>query len=386
MRDGDFDVIFVGGGLASSLGALALAARDPSARTAIVERDARLGGNHTWCFHAADVPDEARAWIEPLVVARWPGYHVHFPGRTRRLGSPYACIDSARLHAVVSERLATMPGSALFLESEARTVDAHQVALGDGRTLRATLVVRATGPGTDGGARDRGFQKFVGLELAVAPGHPFSEPVVFDARIAQRDGFRFMYVLPLAPDRLLVEETFFSDTPALDEAASRDAVLAYAAEHGVRVREVVRSERGVLPMPWADADFDPAARPLVAGYEAGLFHPVTGYSLPQAVRFAIALAESDLGRRTPSPLVALARRQRAQRPFLRLLTRMLFTCFAPERRVSVLEHFHRLPEPLIARFYAAELGPLDRARIVLGRPPDGFSLGRALGLTTGGSP
>jgi lycopene beta-cyclase len=241
------------------------------------------------------------------------------------------------------------------------------------------MVVDARGPAEDVSGTDRGYQKFVGLELAVDPsaGLP-EEPVVFDACVPQHDGFRFMYCLPLARDRLLIEETFFSDAPDLDESRSVREILDYARQRDIRVRDVVRIERGLLPMPWRDPGFDPAARPLRAGYRAGLFHPVTGYSFPLAVRFALALAESDLSSPQPAPLAAFARAQAAQRPYLRLLTRLLFTGFRPEQRYRVLEHFYRLPEPLIARFYAAELGALDRARIFLGAPPRGFSVSRAL--------
>jgi lycopene beta-cyclase len=248
------------------------------------------------------------------------------------------------------------------------------------------LVVDARGPtlreraGAQG--RERGYQKFVGLELSVEP-HTLTEPVMFDARLPQRDGFRFMYVLPLSATRVLIEETFFSEQPRLDVEHGRRAVLDYAAQRGFVVREILRVEHGVLPMPWREPAFDISARPLLAGYRGGLFHPVTGYSLPCAVRFALALADSELDDLARSPLAAFAREQAAQRPFLLLLTRLLFTCFAPEQRFSVLEHFYRLPEPVIERFYAAELTALDRARVFVGAPPRGFSVGRALGFSAG---
>jgi lycopene beta-cyclase len=398
--EAEFDVVFVGGGLTSALACLAALARQPRLRLAVVEREPRLGGNHTWCFHAADVPGAARAFVEPLIVQRWEGYSVHFPRRSRRLASPYACISSERLHEVVSARLSAAAGSELVLGKNAARLTPEGVLLDDGRWLRARLVIDARGPtladqrGADSSSEApmqgfagtaRGYQKFVGLELRVLD-HSLREPVIFDACLPQHDGFRFMYTLPLSPRRLLVEETFFSDTPGLDQAQSQLSILAYARAQGYRVSDVLRSERGVLPMPWQDRDFDPHARPLVAGYRGGLFHPVTGYSLPMAVRFALALAASDLTQletrpNAPSPLSDFARAQAAQRPFLRLLTRLLFTGFASHERYSVLSHFYRLPEAIIERFYAGELRTTDRARVFLGAPPRGFSITRALGLS-----
>ncbi len=376
----DFDVAFVGGGLASVLAASMLLERQPMLRLLLVEREQRLGGNHTWCFHAADLPRGAARVVAPMIVHSWDGYQVRFPSRTRRLASPYACITSERLDQVATARLRDAPNATLIV-GHGVSHDAHTVTLDDGRTFQASLIINATGPEHAQARGGRGYQKFFGLELD-APSHGVVEPIVFDACIPQRDGFRFMYVLPLAPDRLLVEETFFSETHALDERLSKQEILSYCAARHIPVRGVHRSERGVLPMPWIDRDFDASARPLLAGYRAGLFHPVTGYSFPQAVRFASALAECDLVALAQhpdqdSPLAEFARSQAAQRPFLRLLTRLLFTCFEPAQRYGVLEHFYRLPGALIERFYAAELSPLDRARIFLGAPPRGFSVGRA---------
>ena len=46
-----------------------------------------------------------------------------------------------------------------------------------------------------------------------------------DATVPQVDGYRFFYVLPLAPDRLLVEDTYFSDSTHLDVAQLRTEML-----------------------------------------------------------------------------------------------------------------------------------------------------------------
>ncbi|MGZ8998646.1 MAG: lycopene cyclase family protein, partial [Allosphingosinicella sp.] len=65
-----------------------------------------------------------------------------------------------------------------------------------------------------------------------------------------------------------------------------------------------------------------------------------------------------------------------QRRFYQRLNRMLFRAAESRRRYRILEHFYRLPEPLIARFYAGRLTALDKLRILSGRPP--VPLGRAM--------
>ena len=120
-----FDYVLVGGGLQNALLALALRARRPGSRVALVERAASLGGNHTWSFHEGDVPEAAREWVEPLVARRWPSYDVRFPGLERTLRHAYATIPSARVDAVVRERL-SLRGAALGMVVQLRLQRVHQ--------------------------------------------------------------------------------------------------------------------------------------------------------------------------------------------------------------------------------------------------------------------
>jgi lycopene beta-cyclase len=69
---------------------------------------------------------------------------------------------------------------------------------------------------------------------------------------------------------------------------------------------------------------------------------------------------------------AIAKRHFARSAFYRLLNRLLFLTGEPENRHHVLAHFHRLPQPLIERFYAGRLPRKDQLRILVGKPPVPF--------------
>jgi lycopene beta-cyclase len=179
-----------------------------------------------------------------------------------------------------------------------------------------------------------------------------------------------------------VEDTFFSRSPSLEEPARVEAVLSYARRFGV-VEEVLRQERGVLPMPWSTLEQPaPERSPLSAGYRGGFFHPATGYSLPIALRLACHVA-----RQFPNvfgePMRALHRAHRSQARYAQRLNALLFHAFPPAAMWNVFARFYRLPEALIARFYALRMTRLDRVRILVGRPPSGFSIGYA--FSGGGS-
>jgi lycopene beta-cyclase len=378
----DLDYALVGGGLQNALIALAVRAAQPQARIAMIERGAAPGGNHTWCFHAGDLAAQTRDWIMPLVVTEWPGYEVAFPEVARSVASTYACVTSERVAEQVTAALA-VPGSHLLTSTTATEIAANHVVVRDAngvtQTLRATAVIDSRGPDRASEA-NCGWQKFVGCELELTAPHGLSRPILMDATVPQIDGFRFVYVLPLSPTRVLVEDTYFSDTAYLDVSAVRTEVMLYAARRGWLVSQHVRDEVGVLPLPWR-VTAPTVSAPLVGGYAGGWFHPVTGYSFPIAVRVAAAIAAGPPGAVYSGALVQVAEDHARQLRFAGILNHMLFRWFAPDQRYNVLERFYRrLPESTIRRFYALELTAMDRARILVGRPPRGLSWRAALGM------
>lgn len=385
----DCDLLLVGGGLSNGLIALRLAQQRPDLRVIVLERGDTAGGNHTWSFHDADLEATQNAWVAPLVAHRWPAHDVRFPQRQRRVEGGYASIPSARFDAVLRERL----GDRLVLGAEVRRLDARAVTLADGRVLTAGCVLDGRGA-RPGPHIALGFQKFLGQEIRTAAPHGLTEPVLMDATVDQHDAYRFVYLLPFTADTLLVEDTYYADGGDLDDAVLRERIAAYARSQGWRIAEVLREERGVLPIVLAgdmDAFWRDAAEGAVpVGLAAALFHPTTGYSLPDAVRLA------DLIAALPAVDVATVRaavrghalRAWRDRGFFRLLNRMLFRAAEPSRRWHVMQRFYGLPAPLIARFYAARPTLSDQLRILTGKPPVplGAALRAALATDLRGAP
>ncbi|MBW7945580.1 MAG: lycopene beta-cyclase CrtY [Sphingomonadaceae bacterium] len=379
----DFDLILVGGGLASGLAGLRLAARRPELRVAIVEAGERIGGDHIWSSFDTDMTPAQRDWTAPLYAARWPRYDVRFPAFTRTLPHGYASARSALLDAAVR---AAMPADRLLLGRKVRGLDAAGVTLETGERLGARVVIDGRGhaPTT---ALELAWQKFVGLEIETLRPHGLTMPLIMDARVDQADGYRFVYVLPWDERRLLIEDTCYSDDPDLDVEAVKARIEAWALGAGLGPHGVVGAERGVLPLALGgniEALWE-AGAPGVArlGMRAGLFHPLTGYSFPDAVRTADLLA--DLPRFDPdlvySAVRAHATRTWHGRRYYRTLARMLFRAAAPSARYRVLQHFYRLPDAIVARFYAGASTRTDKLRILAGRPP--VPVGRALAVMLG---
>ena len=376
----DADLILVGGGLANGLIAWHLSTRRPDWRVLLLERDRMLGGNHTWSFHDGDLTAAQHDWIKPLVAHRWGNHTVRFPVGARALGSGYASIDSQRF----AERLSSRLGTAACTGVDVRVVTPEAVQLADGTQLHARAVIDGRGVRPSPHLR-LGFQKFLGQVVRTRTPHGLAAPILMDATVEQREGYRFVYVLPLSADTLLIEDTFYTDGADLDADALRRNISDYTQAHGWVVDAVLREEHGVLPIVLAgdfEAFWDAARGVSQSGLSAGLFHPTTGYSLPSAVALAECIAEAftDVATLTAPALFETIRAHALARwrnqGFYRLLNRMLFQAAEPTERWRVMQRFYGLREPLIGRFYAGRSSRLDRLRILTGRPP--VPLGAAL--------
>ncbi|MEJ2410118.1 MAG: lycopene beta-cyclase CrtY [Novosphingobium sp.] len=371
MQSYSCDLAIIGCGLAGGLIALAMARHRPDLRVLIVERGETLGGNHVWSFFSSDLSDDAEALVAPIVTGRWDGYQVHFPNRSRMLSTPYRCMTSRRLDMAVQ---AALPAGRVICGAEAAAVTPASVTLTDGRIIAAKGVIDARGAG-ELPHMAGGWQKFMGRTLRLAAPHGLEQPVVMDARVDQVDGYRFVYCLPFSPTEIFVEDTYYADAPILDLPMLRRRLADYAVRQGWQVEEVTYEETGALPVI-AAGDFEAfwhmdnggSAR---AGTRAALVHPLTSYSVPDAVRFALHLTALDnlSGTSLERASHAWAAQHWRKGRFYRMLTRMLFSAARPDARWRVLERFYGLPEPLIERFYAGRSTMADKLRILAGKPP-----------------
>jgi len=367
------DIAIVGGGLAGGLAAMALAAKRPELDVRLIE-PGPVGGNHIWSFFDGDIAEKHRWLVAPLVRHYWHGYDVRFPRHRRTLRMGYKSITGEAL----AEAVATALPAGHVVADRAKHVAPDHILFARGGRLNARHVIDARGAGNMS-ALTCGWQKFVGQALTVKGGHGLAHPVVMDASVAQLDGYRFVYLLPLDAETLFVEDTYYSDSPDLDLDLVRERIGAYAAWREWDVAGVSREESGVLPVVIA-GDFDrfwPAAdRVARIGARAGAFHATTGYSLPDAVRTAAALPALVDGSALGATLRARAARGWRRQRFYRLLDAMLFRAAEPAERVRIFERFYRLPPKLIARFYAGQSTRADKLRILSGKPP--VPVGRAL--------
>ena len=208
-------------------------------------------------------------------------------------------------------------------------------------------------------------------------------------RLTRQLGGAAVAALLAAQPALAVNLQFFF--PIAVGGAAADTIKAltdeYMAARGWEVETLLSEEHGVLPVVaggdfagfWRDGG-DAAAR---AGSRAALFHSLTSYSVPDAVRFALALAHHDAldGDGLKAFSAKWAKGHWENQSYYRMLSALLFGGAYPEERLHVLERFYTLDPQLIERFYSGRSTLFDKFRILAGVPP--IPIPRALGTITG---
>lgn len=366
------DVAIAGGGLAGGLIALALHRARPLVRVALVEASDVLGGNHRWSWFDSDLGAEERSLFSAFRTTRWDsGYAVVFPAYSRRLGTDYNSLDSADFDAALRREL---PAETIRTGSRVAALDADGIDLENGERIAARAVIDCRGAVPTSHLQG-GWQVFMGRRFRTLQPHGIECPVIMDADVEQHGAYRFVYTLPLGAHELFVEDTYYQDDPVLDRSALSGRIDTYCERMGWD-GEILDGETGLLPVitggdfsaHQAQTRIDGVAR---AGARGGFVHPLTSYTLPFAARTALDIAaNADLtGPMLAAKLEASATSHWQSTAFYRKLGRMLFGAAQADKRYKVFEHFYRLDDKLVERFYAANSSAADQARILMGKPP-----------------
>ncbi|UYV16990.1 lycopene beta-cyclase CrtY [Porphyrobacter sp. ULC335] len=376
------DVIIVGGGLAGGLIALALHRHAPDCRFLVIEAGRTFGGHHRWSWFETDLPARARPFMAGFDLNGWDeGYDITFPSLGRTLPTSYRSLASAEFHAKL---IAELPADRVMLETKAASLDAGGVTLADGKRLAARHVIDCR-PFKPSKVLSGGWQVFLGQQFRCETPHGLTRPVIMDASVDQLAphgngaAYRFVYVLPLSPTDVFIEDTYYADQPKMDADVLKGRIAEYAHRNGWK-GEVVDQEAGILPVI-SGGDFNAALAEVaipgvaLAGARGGFSHPLTSYTLPFAVENALAIAHLIAKRPDLSgaELAAFCQRRSKRHwratAYYRMLSRMLFEAAEPDKRVVVFEHFYALRGALVERFYAGRSTWPDRLRILTGKPP-----------------
>lgn len=372
MMTSDADLIILGGGCAGLSLATRLAEWGAHApKTVVLESRPEYLHDRTWCFWG-----DPGAAIGGLVTHQWNSFSVSTAtGQIVRNynASPYRMIPSDSFYAAAEERIARAPGMELLLGNKVTDEPVKRDGLWrlitPGGELSAKWIVDTRPVARHGSIRPHLWQSFLGYELV-------TEQECFDPTCVELMDFSestptqilFLYLLPFARNRALLEATLFDPRPV--GAEELEPLLGSLLEKRLRGAgySVVRSEHGILPMG------EPPATPcgetgfVRAGLTAGGARPSTGYAFQRIQRWAADCSAAVVTGRGP---VAHAADPLIPRAMDALFLRVLRSRpeLAPDLFLSL---FRKVDPARIARFMSDGGRFTDHAAIVMALPKSPF--------------
>jgi lycopene beta-cyclase len=328
-----YDYILSGGGLAGLSLAYHLInspLRDRS--ILIVDKDAKQQNDRTWCFWA-----QQPTLFDEIAYRTWPRLRFTSDDFTREYDlAPYhyQMIRGIDFYDFTREKLAKC-GNITFVRGNIDRVDdagdRAQVIV-DGQPFSGSWVFDSTLPPSLRGSVPTGVEASAGdmdqsvtrLKPPVLNGkhHHLNQhfrgweietdrplfnpqlPTLFDFRTPQNGHMRFVYTLPLAENRALIEYTLFSAN--LLTAEEYDAGLKMYIEEKLSIRQydIKHVEAGVIPMTDHPFPRKLGRRVMSIGTKGGRVKPSTGYAFLRVQRDSAAIVQSLVKHHEPFDLPA----------------------------------------------------------------------------------
>lgn len=290
----DADIAIVGGGCAGLSLARRLATSPVEDSVVVLEPRETYTDDRSWCFWAglthANSHLVAHAWPRWRFSTQSGGSATH-----ERAGLCYQYVRSLDFYDDAREQIGRHAGVHLEtgtrVQSVSKLANQYRIETDQGAlSANAVIDTRPLPPDSPGLL----YQCFLGAEVT----HPRMRPEdaeiagLMEAMASDADGFNFLYVLPLAPGRSLIEVTRFAKC-RIDPKALNDQLTAEIGRlHGSET-EVIRTEAGVLPMGLTHSVPQPAGpQHVFAGLPGGALRPASGYAFQRIQTWADKCAAS----------------------------------------------------------------------------------------------
>ena len=217
----------------------------------VVDKEKKNVNDRTWCFW-----EQQPGLFEPIVHHSWQQVHFYsnyFSGLLHLQPYTYKMIRGLDFYNYVLEKALLRPNISFVtgnVQALANDVNKARVIV-DGDSFRADYVFNSIMLHQPSVPKEKYYllQHFKGWLIETAePVFEDGKATLMDFRVSQRHGTTFVYVLPLSPNRALVEYTLFTgDTLPRQEY---DIALGDYIRQFLSLSEykIIEEEFGIIPM------------------------------------------------------------------------------------------------------------------------------------------
>lgn len=223
--------------------------------------------------------DELPEWLPPSVTAVRIDKPTVWTTTEHRIDRPYAVLSKQGLHDALTLDDAVVAG-------RATRVEAHEVELANGTTLRAATVFDTRGLPPLGRRRAASAHGiFVAAETA-APMITDGEGLLLDWRPENGAGPdeppSFLYAVPVGDGTVIFEETSLGLRGGMPQRELRRRTLSRLAAHGIHLTGTEPSETAHYPLDQPPPK-NGVGQVVPFGSRGGMMHPCTGYSVANSL-------------------------------------------------------------------------------------------------------
>lgn len=319
MDQKEYDYAIIGAG-AAGLQLLLKMVNDPFFKEKsilVLEKDSKSANDRTWCFW-----ERGETIWDQLATHTWT--HGHFINSKEEVDFElppykYKMVRSADFYAYAKKYILDHVD---WIEEDIQSVD-NQIITGKKSTYSARHIFDSRIPKEFFEKQSEYhslIQHFKGWFIKTPNDHFDPDHfTMMDYRIKWKDSTSFTYVLPITPDRALVEFTLFNDT--MLEIDEYDIYLKkYIKEH-LKLEEYDIEEVEVGQIPMSDYPFHKHHKKNVSliGTAGGWVRPSSGYSFKNADRYSTKMVENIKAGKRPEKGIATSRFRTYDSIFLNVL-------------------------------------------------------------------
>jgi lycopene beta-cyclase len=366
----DCDLLIIGAGCAG----LSLAREiirqsngNNNRRVMLLEPRENYGNDRTWCFWQRQ-PEIDRA----IVSKSWNAWQFDTKDDAviHRSATDWAyhCVPAATFYKQAQQDIKKTPSISLLLGQTVTAVnptDRDIEVETNGGCISASRVIDTRPPTFERTDEAPLKQVFYGLELRLNEPQRDTEIARLMSRMSSdAGGFKFHYLLPLAPDHVLLEVTRFSPV-SIVPASLEDEVYKAAQNYFPNgIAETLRHEQGLIPMGLPPAVATADTRWVRAGTSAGAVRASSGYAFQRIQRWArdgafAFLKQQPIPEQTPVTGVL----GWMDRVFLDTLRRQ--PDLAPDLFMALARH---VPADRLVRFLTEQPRAVDLAAVIAALP------------------